>query len=132
MTISFFKRFIQETSREAVNSVKNIFTLQTQYCMHPDIFYFPNKQFYQGHGKNGHVPRDDRLKLNAYNVFDLKFKHFVNDEAEFVVGVLNEVLKLADPNEYTYGIMTPNVDVRDKIRKIIRFVFYIEFVYFMF
>lgn len=125
MAISFFKRFIQESSREAVNPVKNIFTLQTQYRMHPDIFHFPNKQFYQGNGKNGYGPHVERSKLNAYNVFDLNYKQSrsYSDEAEFVVGVLTEVLKLADPKD-TYGIITPNIDVRNKIRTIIRFVFF--------
>lgn len=101
----------------------NVYSLQTQYRMHPQIWHFLNENVYKSVSKS-EFKSDPAFKLNAYNLFDLNVKQSIlkqwnTFEAEFVVDLLKVFVIHASPTKYSYGIITPFIEQRDEIQKCI-------------
>jgi hypothetical protein len=85
--------------------------LKTQYRMHPDIAYFPNREFYDRSLRNGEVvdPLPDRPAVAGYNVGGTveTVDHSKANETEgrMVVHLVSELLEAVPPDEI--GIITP-------------------------
>lgn len=117
---SLFNRIID--SYGAAGSIHTSYypTLNIQYRMHPEICYWPNKQFYAQKMMPSEVSMklgDCKFRLQPYTVFS-----FHQDSKE--VTVIEELLSMctphADPSEFTYGIIpsfahTKNL-LEDKVR----------------
>lgn len=104
--------------------------MTTQYRMHPDICSFSNGYFYgkrlTSAPQTAHA--NDNFTLHPYRVFNLKFLQSNQDmisyynlgEAEFIVTMLKVMCKHADPNLFSYGIITPYAEQKKRIQDSIR------------
>lgn len=95
-------------------------TLSTQYRMHPEISYWPNKQFYAQKMKSSKVSMDlnDRhFPLQPYTVFSFQqdFK-----EANVIEDLLSICAPHVDPAEFTYGIIPAFAHTRNILEKKVR------------
>ncbi|KAM7357882.1 putative helicase senataxin [Cochliomyia hominivorax] len=107
-----------------------IYSLQTQYRMHPEICRWPNQYFYRNELINGKsVLEFTKSPLVPFSILNLSYTQhnacsngkISNDlEAEFVV----KLLKALDgfiPNKYnSYGVITPYAEHRTNLESSIR------------
>lgn len=127
---SLFQR-LQKSFESVKNYGNPILQLTTQYRMHPEILYWPNKYFYNNRlvSPNAIDTTKQQLDLKPYTVFNLNFvqsahtgqKHISNsDEAKFVRNLLNFLVKKADPKTYSYGIISAYSQQKDDLAKDLR------------
>lgn len=85
--------------------------LKTQYRMHPEIAYFPNREFYDRTLRNGHIVDSlaDRDAIEGYNiggVVEVVDQSRANaTEGSLVVHLIQQVLADIPPEEI--GVITP-------------------------
>jgi hypothetical protein len=85
--------------------------LKTQYRMHPEIAYFPNREFYDRTLRNGHIvdPLADRNPIEGYNIggaVEVVDQSRANaTEGSLVVHLIQQVLADIPPEEI--GVITP-------------------------
>lgn len=85
--------------------------LQTQYRMHRDIAYFPNRQFYDGSLRNGRAidPLPDRPTLEGYNVggsvTSVDHSKANHTESRLVVHLVQQLLEDVEASDI--GVITP-------------------------
>lgn len=122
MERSLFTRLYDLMSQNELRT--NTYSITEQYRMHPDICHFPNKYFYNNRLKSAKSTICKDFGLNAYNVLSLDFKQSNEDavnyhnsgEAQFVVDLLKVTVKLASPEKYSYGVITPYAKQKAEIQ----------------
>lgn len=121
------------SARGATTPNHIIYSLQTQYRMHPEICRWPNHYFYRNELENAKQTIDcTKTPLVPFCILNLNYtqnnggvngKITNNMEAEFVA----KLLKALDgfiPNKYnTYGVITPYAHHRATLESAIRFGF---------
>lgn len=97
--------------------------------MHPDILHWPNEYFYRNRLVSDETTEKNTLKLKPYTVFNLIFQqsshsgqHISNvDEANFVRHLLDFLITKADPQVYSYGVISAYSGHKDDLAKDLRY-----------
>ena len=111
---SLFERFDQFFNQDS-NNEDPVIRLDTQYRMHPEICYFPNKTFYRGELRTSRrIEMRPNDLLNPYFLFHISYGQETSNkpgqimnlkEIEFVSALVRELLRKFDSS--SIGIITP-------------------------
>lgn len=120
---SLFTR-MHETCTD-IDSQPNMYSLCEQYRMDPRICFWPNNYFYHGRLTSSPTTIDATFRLNPYGVYSLDYwqscndgnRHHNSDEAKFIIDLLKIVVRNANPEKYSYGIITPYAMQRNELQK---------------
>uniref|UniRef100_A0A182MNJ5 FHA domain-containing protein n=1 Tax=Anopheles culicifacies TaxID=139723 RepID=A0A182MNJ5_9DIPT len=104
--------------------------LTTQYRMHPEISYWPNKHFYQRQLKNAPCTEIQRkeIPLKPYMVISLsydqeltqaQFEIYNKDEIRFVVGLVKQMVACCD-KQASFAIITPYARHKEELVQTLR------------
>uniref|UniRef100_A0A182WJZ5 FHA domain-containing protein n=1 Tax=Anopheles minimus TaxID=112268 RepID=A0A182WJZ5_9DIPT len=104
--------------------------LTTQYRMHPEISYWPNKHFYRRQLKNAPCTEVHRkeMQLKPYMVISLsydqeltqaQFEIYNKNEIQLVVGLLKQMVKCFDKHA-SFAIITPYARHKEELAKTLR------------
>ncbi|XP_055912941.1 uncharacterized protein LOC129946694 [Eupeodes corollae] len=128
------KKCLESDYRETPNILeiqnKPIYTLHEQYRMHSEISKWPNMYFYKNQLRNN--PKVDEFKssIKPFSILNLEYRQ--NDsyygqisisnnlEAEFVAKLVTELNNYIPNKFYSYGIITPYAQHREKLENMIR------------
>lgn len=107
----------------------NVYSLREQFRMNPAICRFSNEYFYEGKLNSNSIVTDNTFNLKPYNVFSLNFVqskrntyNYQNEnEAEFVIEILNVIRAYADPMKNSYAIITPYTAQKEQIEVLLRY-----------
>uniref|UniRef100_A0A182WHM8 AAA_12 domain-containing protein n=1 Tax=Anopheles minimus TaxID=112268 RepID=A0A182WHM8_9DIPT len=119
-----YQSYIDNKQREKLK------VLTTQYRMHPEISYWPNKYFYQRQLKNYPCTEVHRkeIPLKHYMVISLsydqeltqaQFEIYNKDEIQFVVGLIKQMLNCFDKHA-SFAIITPYTQHTEELAKTLR------------
>lgn len=92
-----------------------VYRLRAQHRMHPEIFSWPNRHFYNSRGLDTASTSDETFPFKPYTVLSLNCRSkdiiaYYNQECDFTMALLKALSGIAGAVEHTYGIITENAD----------------------